>query len=53
MKRISEPSTWSAIAVLFQVLKAFLPAHNQGYADALSAGAAAIAVKLPERGKVS
>jgi hypothetical protein len=52
MNRFAEPSTWAGIAALFQVLKAFLPAHNQPYADALTAAAASIAVKLPERAQV-
>ncbi len=51
MNRIKEPSTWAGLAVLFQVLKAFLPPSSQIYADALSAGAGAIAVKLPEQAK--
>ncbi|MFL6675889.1 MAG: hypothetical protein ACJ8LG_21680 [Massilia sp.] len=49
MKRLAEPSTWAGIAALFQVLKGFLPVHNQIYADGLSAAAAALAYKLPER----
>lgn len=48
MDRIKEPSTWAGLAALFQVLGAFLPPTSQIYAQALSAGAAAIAVKLPE-----
>lgn len=49
LDRIKEPSTWAGIGVLFQVLKAFIPPHAGIYADALSAGAAAIAGALPER----
>lgn len=51
MKRIAEPSTWAGIAALFQVLKGFLPAHNQVYADALTVAAGALAGALPERAK--
>ncbi|MGB9109649.1 MAG: hypothetical protein WCC39_13270 [Telluria sp.] len=53
MKRFAEPSTWAGIAVLFQCIKAVLPGHNQVYADALSAAAAALAGALPERQKAA
>ncbi|HYD63331.1 MAG TPA: hypothetical protein VEC35_23445 [Noviherbaspirillum sp.] len=48
--RIKEPSTWAGIAAIFQVLKVFLPQHTV-FADALTAGAGAIAMALPEKGK--
>lgn len=48
LKRFGEPSTWAGIAAIFQVLKSFLPVHNQVYADALTLGAGAIAGALPE-----
>jgi hypothetical protein len=51
MNRFVEPSTWAGIAALFQVLKGFLPAHNQIYADGLTAAAAGLAGVLPERAK--
>jgi len=50
-QRIKEPSTWAGLGVLFQVLKAFLPPSAHIYADALSAGAGAIAGVLPEKAK--
>jgi hypothetical protein len=53
MKRIAEPSTWAGIAAMFQVLKGFLPAHSQVYADALTIAAGALAGALPERTKTA
>jgi hypothetical protein len=53
MKRLAEPSTWAGIAALFQVLKGFLPVHNQIYADALTVAAGSLAGALPERAKVA
>lgn len=53
MKRLAEPSTWAGLAAIFQVLKSFLPVHNQIYADALTVGFGAIAGALPERGKAA
>lgn len=47
MNRFKEPSTWAGLGVLLQVLKAFVPQYAV-LIDAASAGAAAIAVKLPE-----
>lgn len=52
MQRLKEGSTWAAFGILFQVLKAFLPPSAHVYADALSAGTAAIAGALPDQGAV-
>jgi len=49
MHRLAEPSTWAGIGIMFQVLKGFMPAHTQMYADALSAAAGALAASLSEK----
>ncbi len=48
MKRVFQPSTWAALAVLIQMSKAFVPAHWHGVVDATSAGAASLGVALNE-----
>lgn len=50
MKRITQPSTWAAFAVLIQMAKPFVPAVWHPVVDAASAGAASLGVALNEKG---
>lgn len=47
-KRLSEPSTWAAIGILFQVLKGAVPPEYHYVADCASAALATLAGVTPE-----
>jgi energy-converting hydrogenase Eha subunit E len=49
MKRITQPSTWAAMAVLFQLAKAFVPAQYHPVVDSVSTAAAGLGVALNEK----
>jgi hypothetical protein len=49
MKRITQPSTWAALAVLFQLAKAFVPPQYHPVVDSVSTAAAGLGVALNEK----
>lgn len=49
MNRIYEPSTWAGLAVMFQAMKAFLPAYVE-LIDVGTVAAGSMAVVMRERG---
>jgi hypothetical protein len=48
MDRLKEPSTWAGVAAFLGALAGVLPGYYSLAALALSAGASALAVRLPE-----
>jgi hypothetical protein len=49
MQRIKQPSTWAAMAVLFQLAKAFVPPQYHAAVDGVSTAAASLGVALNEK----
>lgn len=49
MQRLKEGSTWAGFGTLLGLASAFVPPQYQIFVQALAAGAASIAVKLPEQ----
>jgi hypothetical protein len=49
MNRIKQPSTWAALAVLFQMAKAFVPPQYGPVVDGISALAGSLGVALNEK----
>lgn len=47
-KRLSEPSTWAAIGILFQIAKAKIPPEYHTLADCASTALATLAGVTPE-----
>lgn len=48
MQRLKEGSTWAGLATLLGLAAAFVPPQYTVVVQALAAGAAGVAVKLPE-----
>lgn len=50
MDRLTEGSSWAGLAAMLQAISAFVPPTWTVWLHAATAAAAAIAVKLPDKG---